>query len=103
MVPTAWHSGEQLLLLTTNHPEKVSFKPPTDLSLYKKPCEDTPQNYPTSLASNRVVRKMGGDQVVEHELQKLNADQAVWIQRITHCRSSGRGVMHWGQGNDISG
>ena len=41
---------------------------------------------------------------MEQGLQKLNADQrlAVWTQRIADCRSSGKGVKHWCQENDIS-
>lgn len=41
---------------------------------------------------------------MEQGLQKLNADQrlAVWTQRIADCRSSGKGVKHWYQENDIS-
>ena len=41
---------------------------------------------------------------MEQGLQKLNADQrlAVWTQRISECRSSGKGVKHWCRENDIS-
>lgn len=41
---------------------------------------------------------------MEQGLQKLNADQrlAVWTQRISDCRSSGKSVKHWCQENDIS-
>lgn len=41
---------------------------------------------------------------MEQELQKLNADQrlAVWTQRISECRSSGKGVKYWCRENDIS-
>ena len=41
---------------------------------------------------------------MEQGLQKLNADQrlAVWTQRIADCRSSGKGVKHWCQENNIS-
>ena len=41
---------------------------------------------------------------MEQGLQKLNADQrlAVWTQRIADCRSSGKGVKHWYQENNIS-
>ena len=41
---------------------------------------------------------------MEQGLQKLNADQrlAVWTQRIADCHSSGKGVKHWCQENNIS-
>lgn len=41
---------------------------------------------------------------MEQGPQKLNADRrlAVWTQRIADCHSSGKGVKHWCQENDIS-
>ena len=41
---------------------------------------------------------------MEQGLQRLNADQhlAVWTQRITDCRSSGKSVKRWCQENGIS-
>ena len=41
---------------------------------------------------------------MEQGLQKLNADQrlAVWTQRISDCRSSGKSVKHWCQENGVS-